>query len=497
MTDETSSTPNPHDDPLISARIAKHRQVVAEGGYPYRFDRSDRAADLQERYADLEPGAETGTETTVAGRLMNVRDMGRLAFGVLQDASGRIQLFVSKAVLGDEGFDRFLDLDSGDWVGATGELIVTKKGELSVRVTSVTLLAKAFRPLPEKWHGLKDVEARSRQRYLDLMVNPESLKTALVRAKVISELRRQFEDRGFVEVETPILMAQATGATAKPFETHHNALDIDLSLRIATELPLKQLIVAGIERVFEIGRIFRNEGIDATHNPEFTSLEAYQAFADYEDIMKLVEDVIAGVAQSSVGTTTLTYQGRLLDLAPPFRRERLFDLVSEAVGEVVSLSMPLSRVTELAAGRGVDVDPSWGVGRVVFETYDAVVESSIWEPTFVTDYPTEVSPLARARRDDPGMTERFELVVAGAEYANAFSELNDPFDQRERFEAQAAARAAGDEEAHPIDEDYIRALEYGLPPTGGLGIGVDRLVMLLTDRKHIREVILFPTMRPE
>ncbi len=497
MTDDTSSTPNPHDDPLVAARVAKHREVVAEGGYPYRFDRSDLAADLQERYADLEPGAETGTETAVAGRLMNVRDMGRLAFGVLQDASGRIQLFVSKAVLGDEGFDRFLDLDSGDWIGATGELIVTKKGELSVRVTSVTLLAKAFRPLPEKWHGLKDVEARSRQRYLDLMVNTESLKTALVRAKVVSELRRQFADRGFVEVETPILMAQATGATAKPFETHHNALDIDLSLRIATELPLKQLVVGGMERVFEIGRIFRNEGIDATHNPEFTSLEAYQAFADYNDIMRLVEDVMAAVAQSSVGTTTLTYQGRLLDLGPPFRRVRLFDLVSEAVGEEVSLGMPLSRITELAAGRGVDVDPSWGVGRVVFGIYDEVVESTIWEPTFVTDYPAEVSPLARARRDDPEMTERFELVVAGAEYANAFSELNDPFDQRERFEAQAAARAAGDDEAHPIDEDYLRALEYGLPPTGGLGIGVDRLVMLLTDRKHIREVILFPTMRPE
>lgn len=497
MTDETSSTPKPHDDPLVAARIAKHRQVVAEGGYPYRFDRSDLAADLQERYADLEPGAETGTETSVAGRLMNVRDMGRLAFGVLQDVSGRIQLFVSKAVLGDEGFDRFLDLDSGDWIGATGELIVTKKGELSVRVTSVTLLAKAFRPLPEKWHGLKDVEARSRQRYLDLMVNAESLKTARVRAKVISELRRQFEERGFIEVETPILMAQATGATARPFETHHNALDIDLLLRIATELPLKQLVVGGVERVFEIGRIFRNEGIDATHNPEFTSLEAYQAFADYDDIMKLVEDVIAGVAQGSVGTTTLTYQGRLLDLTPPFRRERLFDLVSEAVGESVSLGMPLSRITKLAVDLGVDVDPSWGVGRVVFEIYDAVVESSIWEPTFVTDYPTEVSPLARARRDDPEMTERFELVVAGAEYANAFSELNDPFDQRERFEAQAVARAAGDDAAHPIDEDYIRALEYGLPPTGGLGIGVDRLVMLLTDRKHIREVILFPTMRPE
>lgn len=497
MTDDTASIPSPHDDPLVAARIEKHRQAVAAGTYPSRFDRSDLASTLHERYVDLDPGAETGVETTVAGRLMNVRDMGKLAFGVLQDVSGRIQLFVSMSVLGADGFRQFLDLDSGDWIGATGEVIATKKGELSVRVSSVSLLSKALRPLPEKWHGLKDVEARSRQRYVDLMVNAESMKTALIRAKVVSELRRQFEDRGFIEVETPVLLTQATGATARPFATHHNALDVDLSLRIATELPLKQLVVGGMERVFEIGRIFRNEGIDATHNPEFTSLEAYQAFADYEDIMTLVESVIAGVAQASIGATTLTYQGRFLDLTPPFRRARLLDLVSEAVGEEISLSTPLSRITELAASRGVDADPSWGTGRVAFEIYDEVVESGIWEPTFVTDYPTEVSPLARAQRDDPEMTERFELVIAGAEYANAFSELNDPFDQRERFEVQAAARAAGDDEAHPVDEDYLRALEYGLPPTGGLGIGVDRLVMLLTDRKHIREVILFPTMRPE
>jgi lysyl-tRNA synthetase class 2 len=497
MTDETSSTPNPHDDPLIAARTAKHRRVMDEGGYPYRFDRSDLAADLHERYAGLEPGAETATETAVAGRLMNVRDMGRLAFGVLQDVSGRIQLFVSRAVLGEDGFDRFLDFDSGDWIGATGEVMATKKGELSVRVTSATLLAKAFRPLPEKWHGLKDVEARSRQRYLDLMVNGESLKTALVRAKVISELRRQFEDRGFVEVETPILMAQATGATAKPFETHHNALDIDLSLRIATELPLKQLVIGGIERVFEIGRIFRNEGIDATHNPEFTMLEAYQAFADYGDIMVLIEEVVASVAEAAVGTSTLSYQNRMLDLTPPFRRVRLVDLVAEVVGEDVSLDTSIDRLRALAGRYGIAADPSWGAGRIIFEIYEVGAESTIWEPTFVMDYPKEVSPLSRLHRDDPRLTERFELVIAGSEYANAFSELNDPFDQRERFEAQAEARAAGDDEAHPIDEDYLLALEYGLPPTGGLGIGVDRLVMLLTDRKHIREVILFPTMRPE
>jgi lysyl-tRNA synthetase class 2 len=497
MTDADAQRPTVHDDPLIAARIAKHQRVLAGGGYPYRFNRTDTAAELRDRYTDLDPGSETGVEATVAGRLMNVRDMGRLAFGVVQDFSGRIQLFVSKAVLGGDGFDEFLDLDSGDWIGATGEVMVTKKGELSVRVSSFTLLAKAIRPLPDKWHGLKDVEARSRQRYVDLMANEESMRTALVRSRVVSELRRQFEDRGFVEVETPVLLGQATGATARPFETHHNALDLDLSLRIATELFLKRLVVGGIERVFEIGRIFRNEGVDATHNPEFTMLEAYQALADYEDVMELLESVVAAVAVEAVGASTLAYQGRHLDLTPPFRRARLLDLVSEAVGEAVSPATPVDRLLAIAREDGVDVDPSWGPGRIIFECYEELVEGGIWEPTFVTDYPKEVSPLARSHRDDPQLTERFELVIAGAEYANAFSELNDPFDQRERFEAQAAARAAGDEEAHPVDEDYLRALEFGLPPTGGLGIGVDRLVMLFTDHKHIREVILFPTMRPE
>lgn len=497
MTDDKAGEPVAFDDPVVAARIAKHQEVLGDGGYPYRFDRTDLARDLHERFVDIDPGSETGVDVTVAGRLMNVRDMGRLAFGVLQDVSGRIQLFVSKAVLGDEDFARFLDLDSGDWVGATGEVMATKKGELSVRISSFVLLSKALRPLPDKWHGLKDIEARSRRRYVDLMVNEESRKTALTRAKVISGLRRQFEDRGFIEVETPVLLTQATGATARPFQTHHNALDLDLSLRIATELFLKRLVVGGIERVFEIGRIFRNEGIDATHNPEFTMLEAYQAFADYGDIMVLIEEVVASVAEAAVGTSTITYQGRMLDLTPPFRRVRLVDLVAEIVGEDVSLDTSIDRLRALAGRYGIAADPSWGTGRIIFEIYEAGAESTIWEPTFVTDYPKEVSPLSRLHRDDPRLTERFELVIAGSEYANAFSELNDPFDQRERFEAQAEARAAGDDEAHPIDEDYLLALEYGLPPTGGLGIGVDRLVMLLTDRRHIREVILFPTMRPE
>jgi lysyl-tRNA synthetase class 2 len=492
MSDEIAA----HDDPLVAARIAKHEEVLHSGGYPYRFDRTDLAAALAERHDALEPGAETGEMSTVAGRLMNVREMGKLAFGVLQDVSGRIQLFVSRRVLGDDEFERFLALDAGDWIGATGEVITTKKGELSVRVESFTLLTKSLRPLPEKWHGLKDVETRSRRRYVDLMVNDHARETALARATIVSELRRQFEERGFVEVETPILSAQATGAIARPFTTHHNALDLDLRLRIATELHLKRLVVGGLERVFEIGRIFRNEGVDSTHNPEFTMLEAYQALADYEDIMGLIEEVVAAVAEAA-GSTMITYQGRELDLAPPYRRVRLLDLVSGAVGEQVSMETPPERLRSIAEEHGVEVEEGAGPGRVIFELYERLVEPEIWEPTFVVDYPREISPLARRHRDNPELTERFELVIAGSEYANAFSELNDPLDQHDRFKEQAAARAAGDEEAHPIDEDYVRALEYGLPPTGGLGLGVDRLVMLLTDQAHIREVILFPTMRPE
>ena len=493
MSEETEA----HDDPLLAARIAKHEEALSAGTYPYRFERTDLAEALADRYQDLEPGSETGDTVTVAGRLMNVREMGKLAFAVLQDVSGRIQLFVSKDAMGDDEFERFLDLDGGDWIGSTGEVISTKKGELSVKVDEFTLLTKSLRPLPEKWHGLKDVEARSRRRYVDLMVNEHARDTALTRAAVVTELRRQFEDRGFVEVETPMLSSQATGAIARPFSTHHNALDLDLQLRIATELYLKRLVVGGLERVFEIGRIFRNEGLDATHNPEFTMLEAYQAFADYEDIMGLVEDVVSGVAEQAAGSTAITYQGRDLDLTPPYRRASLIDVVSEAVGEPVSLDTPPDRLRGIAGRHGVGMDDGAGPGRVIFDLYEKLVEPEIWEPTFVIDYPTEISPLARRHRDDPQLSERFELVIAGSEYANAFSELNDPLDQHDRFKEQAAARAAGDDEAHPIDEDYILALEYGLPPTGGLGIGVDRLVMLLTDQAHIREVILFPTMRPE
>ena len=375
--------------------------------------------------------------------------------------------------------------------------MTTRKGELSVKVRNLVVLQKSLRPLPDKWHGLSDVELRSRHRYLDLMVNEEAREVALARPVIVSALRRQFEERDFVEVDTPILLPQATGAMARPFRTEHQALDMDMYLRIATELYLKRLVVGGMERVFEIGRIFRNEGIDSTHNPEFTMLEAYQAFADYQEILVLIEEVFAAVTMAAKGSTQISFKGRELDLTPPYRRALMTELVSEQLGAALDLDTPQPTLLEAARGAGIEASDAWSPGRLIAEIYEAVVEDRIWEPTFVTHPPVEVSPLARRNREDPRLADRFELVIAGSEYANAFSELNDPDDQRARFEEQAAAREAGDEEAHPVDEDYLMALEYGLPPTGGLGIGVDRLVMLLTDQHHIREVILFPTLRPE
>ncbi len=502
MTDEPETQePSPEgglaDHPLTAQRLAKHEATLADEGYPYRFDRSKYAAELHEAFGSLEPGTETEDRADVAGRLMAMRRMGKLIFAVLQDTTGKIQLFVDKRTLGDEGFGAFDDLGIGDWVGASGVVITTKKGEVSVRIDRFELLSRALRPLPDKWHGLQDTEMRSRRRYVDLMVNEDARKTAVMRAKIVSELRHQFEARGYIEVETPVLLNQATGALAKPFQTHHNALEQDMFLRIATELYLKRLVVGGLERVFEIGRIFRNEGIDSTHNPEFTMLESYEAFADYNDIMDMVEEMIRACAVVATGSTEITYQGRTLDLGKPFRRVRMVDLVAEATGEEINFDRPIAELRNTAEKHGIDVDGTWGHGKLIDQLFEALVADEIWEPTYVLDHPKEVSPLAREHRDDVNLTERYELFIAGAEYANAFSELNDPLDQRRRFEAQALARAEGDEEAHPIDEDYILALEYGLPPTGGLGIGVDRLVMLLTDQHHIREVILFPTLRPE
>jgi lysyl-tRNA synthetase class 2 len=498
MNDE--STPDGSEagvDALRAGRLAHHERLLAEGIYPYRYERSHTAGDLHATHGALEPGVVTDQEVAVAGRVILLRSFGKLVFATLRDGSGTIQLFVDSAHLSGEAFDRFGEVDLGDWVGAAGRVMTTKKGELSVRVDDFSLLQKSLRPLPDKWHGLQDVELRSRQRYVDLIANEQARSVARARAAVVSALRRQFEARGYVEVETPILLGLATGGLARPFTTEHHALDLRMYLRITTELYLKRLIVGGLERVFEVGRIFRNEGIDATHFPEFTMLESYEAYADYGDIMRLVEEVVPAVAVAAVGSTELSYQGRPLSLAAPFRRARMVDLVTDVIGQPIDFRAPLEDVRNLAREHGVEPEDHWGHGKILEALFDARVAPQIWEPTFVLDHPVEVSPLARRHREEPDLTERFELFIAGDEYANAFSELNDPIDQRVRFEAQAEARAGGDDEAHPIDEDYLLALEYGMPPTGGLGIGVDRLVMLLTDQAHIREVILFPTMRPE
>ena len=488
------------DHPLTAARLAKLDEMVSRGLDPYppgvRVDSS--AAQIAERHGGLDAGQETVDRVTVGGRILNVRSFGKLRFAVLADDSGTTQLFLQKDALGDEASNLWDQVvDTGDWVVASGIVMTTRKGELSVKVDDFQVVAKSLRPLPEKWHGLQDKERRFRQRYLDLIVNEEARTTARARSAIVASLRASFSERGFIEVETPMLQVQPGGALARPFVTHHQSLDLDMYLRVAPELYLKRLIVGGLGRVFEINRNFRNEGIDQTHNPEFTMLESYQAFADLEDVIELVEAAIPAAAEAAVGSTRLTYQGRELDLLPPFRRAALLDLVNETTGVEFDFGMDLATVRDLARDLGIAIDDAWGVGKMVTEVYEQLVEPTLWDPIFVLEYPIEVSPLARRHRSKDHVVERFELFAGGLELANAFTELNDPMDQRQRFEAQARARAAGDDEAMRIDDDYLRALEYGLPPTGGLGIGVDRVVMLLTDHASIREVLLFPHLRPE
>jgi lysyl-tRNA synthetase class 2 len=462
---------------------------------PYRYERTAEAAALHGRYESLGAGEETEDEVAVAGRVMLTRPQGRLAFATLRDSSGQIQLFATEKLTAD--FETFSKLSQGDWVGAEGRVMRTRKGELSVQVHRWVLLAEARRSFGDKWKGVTDVETRFRQREVDLWANERAGEVLRLRSRIVSSLRRRLEADGFVEVETPMLHALAGGAAAKPFVTHHNALDTDFYLRIAPELFLKRLVVGGFEKVFEIGRVFRNEGLSPRHNPEFTMLELYQAYADYGDFMVLIEELVAGLATETRGTTTLEYQGRPLDLTPPWRRATMAELVTEATGKEASVHTPVEELRSRLAATGVEPDPSWGAGKLLLELYEKTAEPDLWGPVFVTDFPAEVSPLSRRHRHDPDLVERFEGVVAGRELVNAFSELIDPDDQRSRFEAQAAARAAGDDEAMAVDEDYLRALELGLPPTAGLGIGVDRLVMLLADVANIREVIAFPTLRPE
>ena len=465
--------------------------------YPYRFDRSHSLGDIRAQHGALEAGSETDVSVEVAGRIMLKRDQGKLIFVTLQDRSGDIQLFVSKAVVGDDAFAAIAELDLGDWVGVTGTVMTTRKGELSIKVSSLVLLSKAVRPLPDKWHGLTDTDTRYRQRYADLIGNEESRRMFAVRHAVIASFRRTLHERGFIEVETPVLHMEAGGAHARPFLTHHNALDMQLYLRIALELHLKRLIVGGMERVFEIGRVFRNEGISTRHNPEFTMMELYQAFADYTDIMDLTEVLFVNAAIDATGSSVVLIDDVEVDLAQPWRRVRMVDLVSEATGVTVHPSQSRDELVALAQKHGVKVENHHGPGKIIEEMFEHLCESSLREPTFVTGHPVEISPLAREDRNDPHLTERFELFVGGRELANAYSELNDPVIQRARFEDEQKQKEAGNAEAGTVDEDFLRALEYGMPPTGGLGIGMDRLVMLIGGAASIRDVILFPTLRPE
>jgi len=463
---------------------------------PYRYEVTDSTKDLRDRYDHLEAGEETGVTVRVAGRVMLHRAQGKLAFATLRDGSGgEIQLFALAAVT--ERFEDFTKISLGDWVGAEGEVVKTKRGELSVKVGSWVTLAETRRSFGDKWHGINDVDTRYRQRYVDLWANPETRATFLARSRILSLTRRWLEDRGFLEVETPVFHPIPGGALARPFVTHHNALDVDLYLRIAPELYLKRLTVGGFEKVFEIARVFRNEGLSPRHNPEFTMLELYEAYGDYHDAMALTEELVAHLAMELHGTTVLTYGDRELDLTPPWRRATLTDLVEEHAGVRVDVHMPVEELRRIAEEHGVEVKPEYGPGKLVLEIYEKTTEHRLWGPVFVLDYPKEVSPLARDHREVPDLVERFEGIVAGRELCNAFSELVDPDEQRARFEEQARQKAAGDDEAMVVDEDYLRALEHGLPPTAGLGIGMDRLVMLLTDTHTIRDVVLFPTLRPE
>ncbi len=480
----------------LAARRDKVDRLRARGVEPFAlgFDPTTTLAEIRDEFGGLGPDAATGRTVRVAGRIVLLRKHGRLAFATLRDRSGDLQLFLGADVLG-VGFDLVEDLDLGDIVGAEGEVVTTRRGELSVQASRLVLLTKALRPLPEKRLGLRDPELQQRLRHVQLATDPEARRAATARAAALRAIRSLLDGRGFVEVETPVLQQVAGGAMARPFSTHHHVLDIDLYLRISLELYLKRLLVGGLERVYEIGRNFRNEGIDRTHNPEFTMLEVYQAYGDYESMMELTEALVGAAAEALTGGTTVTFRGRELDLAGPWKRITVLGSASEAVGEEITLDR--TDLADVAGTHGVRVDPAWGPGKIVLELYEKLVEPGLFDPTFVMDFPREVSPLARPHRSSPGLTEHVDPVVGGMELGTAYSELTDPVEQRERFELQRAARLAGDQEAHPYDEDFVEALEYGMPPAGGLGLGIDRLLIVLTDAASIRDLILFPHHRPE
>ena len=481
---------------ILKVRREKLAALRAEGRDPFqqtRFDVSHHAQDIKNHFDELE-----GTEVTVGGRLMSKRGMGKVSFCDLQDKSGRIQIYARKDEMDEEEYNRFKKYDIGDIVGVRGEVFRTQRGEMSVRAKEITLLSKSLRPLPEKFHGLQDKELRYRQRYVDLIVNPESKRNFEIRSRFVAFLRRYLDDLGFMEVETPVLSPIAGGANARPFITHHNTLDIDMYMRIATELHLKRLIVGGLERVYEVGRIFRNEGMDTKHNPEFTTCELYQAFTNLDGMMDILEGILAGAAKEILGTYQLQWLGHDIDLTPSWKRVTMADAVKEVTGaDFMAIEGDNDAAVALAKSVGVDmdgVDKTWG--NALYETFDQKVEETLIQPTFITMYPVEVSPLAKRSPSDPHLTERYEMFVCGCEMGNAFTELNDPMDQYERFKAQVEKRANGDDEAEMMDEDYVMALEYGLPPTGGLGFGIDRCAMMLCGTDSIRDVILFPTMKP-
>lgn len=486
------------DDP-IEVRKAKRAAMIAAGRDPYghSFKRSHTVEQLNQQFAGLEEGESTDKAVAIAGRIMAKRVQGKIAFLELRESGHDIQLFCRINALGEEAFEELKDLDVGDWIAVTGTMMRTKRGQLSVAVDSFELMSKSLRPLPEKFHGLQDKETRYRQRYVDLVMNPEVRTTFERRFKIVSAIRRYMEEQGYYEVETPFLHAIIGGANAKPFITHFNALDRDYYLRIATELPLKRLLVGGFEKVFEIGRQFRNEGMDPYHNPEFTTMEAYEAFGDLDSMMDLTEGCIKAAAQHACGGLQVSYQGVDVDLSGNWRRASMMELASEHAGEEVSFARSREELVAILEKNGGHAEAAWGKGKLISEIFEAVAEEKLVQPTFVIDHPLEISPLAKKHPDNPELTQRFELFILGHEYANAFTELNDPIDQAERFRAQVEAKDMGDDEAMGYDADYIRALEYGMPPAGGVGIGIDRLVMLLTDAPSIRDVLLFPHMKDE
>jgi lysyl-tRNA synthetase class 2 len=503
VTNETDPVPDEATAPTIDALIGerrKKREELAHRGidpYPARFDRTALADDLRLRHAGLEPDSRTGDQVKLAGRVTAVRRHGKLSFATLTDISGSIQLLLQSSTLGVDAAAVLDAVDLGDWVGAEGEVITSRRGELSVDVTGLALLSKALRPLPDKWHGLTETDTRYRQREVDLLANPDSRRVFDIRFKAIAAMRRHMESEHFVEVETPILQPQAGGAIARPFLTHANALDIDLSLRIAPELYLKRLVVGGYERVFEIARNFRNEGVSTRHSPEFTALEAYRAFGDVTDAMDLTEALVVAAARESIGRLTVVFGDAEVDLTPPWPRLQLLDVLEERLGLRVHPTDAVDRLRAVCEQYGVTPLPEWGPGKLVFELYDQVLLPELVAPVFLVGFPVEVSPLARHTADDPTMADRFELCIVGREFANGYSELNIPEEQAERFEVSAAAKARGDAEAHPADQAFVRSLQYGLPPTAGIGIGIDRLIMLLAEVDAIRDVILFPMLRPE